>query len=294
MIRFKNLTKSYEDGKGIFDFSFEVEEGEVFGLIGPKDSGKSTALRMLMGFEEYTKGRCAINGKDCVKYSLSLHKIMGYLPQHVSLPPVLTGRQFLKSNAEMRRMRNLERLFELAVRLDVNLDQKIGKMKEGDVKKTGIICALMHNPLVILLDEPFEKLDARAKSVLVDIILEEKEKNRMVLLTSDSVNNMDLTCDRAALLDGGNVVYLGDVENLRDNMYRDFMIQFSSSRMAMQFSREKFEIKSMKDRSVTVTLQGEMRPLIQVLANYKVTSIEPVPLKLDEAFVHIYGGRLHA
>lgn len=293
MIRFKNLTKSYEKEKGIFDFSFEVEEGEVFGLIGPHASGKSTALRMLMGFEDYTKGRCAINGKDCVKDSLSLHKIMGYLPQHVTLPGTLTGRQFLKSNAEMRYMRNLERLFELAVRLDVDLDQKIGGMEKDDVKKVAIICSMMHNPMILLLDEPFAELDAKARSVMVELILEEKEKNKMILLTSDSVQSMDLTCDRVALLDQGNVAYLGDVESLLDNMYRDFMIQFSSERGAMRFSKEKFEIKSMKDRSVVVSLQGELRPLIQTLADYNVSSIETLPLSLDETFVHIYGGRLH-
>lgn len=294
MIRFKNLTKSYEREKGIFDFSFEVEEGEVFGLIGPQASGKSTALRMLMGFEDYTKGRCAINGKDCVKDSLSLHKIMGYLPQHATLPGTLTGRQFLRSNAQMRYMRNLERLFELAVRLDVDLDQRIGRMTRADVKKVAIICAMMHNPMVLLLDEPFAQLDAKARSVMVELVLEEKEKNKMVLLTSDSVNSMDLACDRAALLDKGNVVYLGDMESLMDNMCRDFMIQFGSEREAMRFSKEKFEIKSMKDRSVVVSLKGELRPLIQTLSNYKVNSMEPLSLALDETFVHIYGGGFYA
>lgn len=294
MIRFKNLTKSYDDGKGIFDFSFEVEEGEIFGLIGPASSGKSTALRMLMGFENCTKGRCAINGKDCVKNGLSLHKITGYLPQYFTLPQELTGRQFLKSNAEMRSMRNLERLFELAVRLELNPDIKIGKMTREEVKKTGLVCALMHNPQVILLDDPFTDLSAKVRSILIDLLLEEKEKNKMILLTSASVTGVDISCDRAALLSKGNVVYIGDMENLRDNMYRDFMIQFSNERMAMQFSQEKFEIKSMKDRSVTVTLQGEMRPLIQALAGYHVTSIETVPLKLEEAFVHIYGGTVYA
>ena len=88
MIRFKNLTRSYGAGKGIFDFSFEVEEGEVFGLLGPSESGKTTALRMLMGFEEPTKGRCAINGKDCAKASLSLRKITGFLPENPKLQDV--------------------------------------------------------------------------------------------------------------------------------------------------------------------------------------------------------------
>ena len=178
MIRFKNLTRSYGPGKGIYDFSFEVEEGEVFGLLGPAGSGKTTALRMLMGFEEATKGRCAMNGKDCAKASLSLRRITGYLPQNLRLPSELTGRQFLKSMAQMRGVKNLERLFELAARLNLDVDQKIGKMISSDVKKTGIICALQHNPQVVLLDQPFHHLDPKSRSVLIDIILEEDPEER--------------------------------------------------------------------------------------------------------------------
>ena len=243
MIRFKNLTKRFEDGRGIFDFSFEVEVGEVFGLVGSKGSGKTTALRMLMGFENPTKGRCAINGKDCVRASVYLHKMIGYLPDEITLPAGLTGRQFLRSNAEIRGMRNLENLFNTAKRLKLDLDKKIGEMTSADVQKTGIVCALMHNPPVILLDNPFRNLDSKTRSVMVDLILEEKEKGKMVVLTSDNVDIADLTCDRVGLLDKGNIVYLGDVENMRENMYRRYLIQFGSSRSAMQFAKESFEIR---------------------------------------------------
>ncbi len=293
MIRFKNLTKRYEDGKGIFDFSFEVEEGEVFGLLGDKDSGKSTVLRVLMGFETATKGRCAINGRDCQQWARSLHQIIGYLPDEISLPPMMTGREFLRSNAAMRGVKNLEHLFELAHRLDLDVDIKIGKMTSAQVQKTGIACALLHDPKVLLLDNPFRNLDKRTGSALIDIILEEKEKGKMVLLTTDSVDIADLTCDRVVLLEKGAVVYMGDVENMRENMYRDYLIQFSSGRAAMKFTNESFEVKRLKDRNLVVTVQGALLPLLQTLSRYPVTSIEPLPLPLKETFLHIYdmGGR---
>ena len=265
----------------------------MFGLLGPAGSGKTTALRMLMGFEEATKGRCAMNGKDCAKASLSLRRITGYLPQNLRLPSELTGRQFLKSMAQMRGVKNLERLFELAARLNLDVDQKIGKMISSDVKKTGIICALQHNPQVVLLDQPFHHLDPKSRSVLIDIILEEKEKEHMVLLASDDVNCIDMTCDRVGLLDHGNMVYIGDIEDLRENMCREYMIQFHDERNAMKFAGEDFEIKSMKDRNVVVSIRGAVKPLLQALTAYEVTEIEPVPTSLKETFEHIYGGRLH-
>lgn len=289
MIRFKNLTKRYEDGKGIFDFSFEVEEGEVCALVGDKGSGKSTVLRLLMGFENATKGRCVINGKDCQKDASSVHKITGYLPDKIALPPMMTGRQFLRSNAAMRGMKNLERLFELAYRLDLDVNEKIGRMTSSDVQKTGIVCALMHDPKVVLLDHPFRNLDTRARSSLVDIILEEKEKGKMVLLTTNSVDIADLTCDRVMLLEKGNVIYIGDVENMRENMYRNYLVQFTNGHEAMKFAQDSFEIMRIKDRNLVVSLQGELLPLLQALSQYAVTSIEPVPLSLKETFIHIYG-----
>ncbi len=294
MIRFKNLTKRYGGGNGIFDFSFEVEEGEVFGLVGAEGAGKTTALRMLMGFEEPSKGRCAINGKDCVKQAAVLHRDIGYLPDKIALPAALTGRQFLCSNAELRGIRNREHLFQAARKLDLDVDEKIDNMTSADVQKTGIVCALMHNPPVILLDNPFRNLDSRARSILVDLILEEKEKGKMVLLTANTVDIADLTCDRVGLLDKGNMVYLGDIENMRENMYRQYLVQFGSSRAAMEFSKEPFEIKSMKDRNLVVSVQGELLPLLQALARHYVTSVEPVPLSLEETFAHIYGGDLYA
>lgn len=288
MIRFKNLTKRYKNGKGIFDFSFEVEEGEVFALAGAKDAGKSTALRILMGYEMPTKGRCAINGRDCSQWARVLHPMIGYLPDEISLPAMMTGREFLRSNAAMRGIKNLEYMFELAYRLELDVDVKIGKMTSSDVQKTGIVCALLHDPKVILLDNPFRNLDKRAGSALIDVILEEKEKGKMILLTTDSVDIADLTCDRVALLEKGTVVYIGDVENMRENMYRDYLIQFASGHAAMKFANESFSVKRLKDRNLVVTVQGELLPLLQALARYPVTSIEPVPLSLKETFLHIY------
>lgn len=293
MIRFKNLTKSYGEGKGIFDLSFDVEEGEVFGLIGPSGSGKTTALRQLMGFEEPTRGRCVINGKDCAKAGLSLRRMMGYLPERLTLPGELTGRQFLKYMAQMRKMKNLTRIFEMAGRLEVNIDEHIGTMISADVKKIGIICAMQHNPPVLLLDRPFQHLDPKSRSVMIDLILEEKEKNHMVLLTTDNVDGADLTCDRVGLLDQGNLIYIGDIEDLRENMQRDYMVQFHDARSALKFSKESFEIKSMKDRNVIVSIKGTVKPLLSAVTAYEVTNVEPVHTSLKETFVHLYGGRVH-
>lgn len=293
MIRFKNISKKYDKDKGIFDFSFEVEEGEVFGLLGPEGSGKTTALRVLMGLEMPTKGRCAINGKDCSKDSLSLHKIIGYLPENVVLPSELTGRQFLMQNAQMRRCRNLGRMFDLATKFQLNLEKKIGVMTSKEKKETGIICAMIHEPQILFLDRPYENLDPKSRSIMMDIILEEKERNHMVILTAQSVDEVDLTCDRVGMLDRGNMIYMGDIENLRENMYRDYVLQFRDPRSLIRFANEGFEIKNMKDRNAVVTVQGELKPLIEALATYDITNMEPVPTSLEETFVHIYGGRIH-
>ena len=113
------------------------------------------------------------------------------------------------------------------------------------------------------------------------------------MLTIESADIADLICDRVGLLSGGNLVYLGDIDNMRENMYRKFIVQFANSRAAMKFATEKFEVTSIKDRSLTVSLRGELLPLVQTLARYPVLNLEIVPLSLEETFVHILGGGYH-
>ena len=206
MIRVKNLTKDYGGRKGIFDLSFEVENGEVFGLLGPEGAGKTTVISQLLGFASASRGRCFINGKSCHTRSAEIMEFTGYLPEEISLPEDMTGLAFVRFMAEIKGIKSIERAQQVAERFELDLDERIRKMSRRTRKKVGIVCAFMHDPAVILLDEPMGGLDALMQGRLNDLILEEKGKGKTILFASHTFEEVERICDRVGMIKKGLMV----------------------------------------------------------------------------------------
>lgn len=294
MIRVKNLTKNYGGNKGVFDLSFDVRNGEIVGLLGPKGSGKSTVISLLMGFQTPASGRCTVHGKNCAKQTRSVMLFTGYLPGSHSLPEQMTGLSFLRFMAEMRGIRSLERALEVAERLRLDVGIRIGKMSEADRQKTALACAFMHDPSVLLLDEPSRGLDLLSKNGLFELLLEEKRRGKTILLTSDTYSDVERVCDRAVLLRRGMIVYMDDIAGIRASAGKLFRIGFEEEQEAVKFvRRESFVVRDMRKSVLTVALSESIQPLLRVLSNYRVLEFETVAQDLEEIFAHLYGGDIH-
>src|SRR3989339_892757 len=158
MIEVKNLTKDFGYNRGVFDISFEVKEGEVFGFLGPNGAGKTTTIRMLMGFSQPDKGTVSINSNDCWKDYSSILGEVGYIPGEVALPDGLSGLEFIDM---MKKMRHAEesRVTYLLDLFELNPNQSMRKMSIGDKRKLAIVSAFMSDPKISILDEPTSGLD---------------------------------------------------------------------------------------------------------------------------------------
>ena len=178
MIRFRNLTKSYGTGRGVFDLSFEITDGEVFGLLGPENSGKTTIFSLLLGFSTPGNGWCSVDGRNCHDHAKDLPCQIGYLPEQPEFPTAMTGLQYLRFQTAVRERKSIEKGIRTAQRLGLNLEEKIAKLSPMDKKKLGIAGALVHDPRVVLLDEPTRDLDQAARHCLAELIREEKEKGK--------------------------------------------------------------------------------------------------------------------
>ena len=141
MIRFRNLTKSYGTGEGVFGLSFEITDGEVFGLLGPENSGKTTVFSLLLDFCTPGNGWCSVNGKNCHDHAKDLSYQIGYLPEHPEFPKEMTGLQYLRFQAAVRGKRSVETGISIAQRFGLNPEKKIGKLSPGEKKKLGIAAA---------------------------------------------------------------------------------------------------------------------------------------------------------
>ncbi|MBK1637410.1 ABC transporter ATP-binding protein, partial [Rhodovulum adriaticum] len=176
-----NVTKDYGYGRGIFNVSFYVNKGEVFGFLGPNGAGKTTTIRHLMGFIKADEGKLYINGKDTWKSSNRIKYDIGYLPGELAFPEYMTGYQFIKFMSEERKLTDTYKLEELKTMFELDTSIKIKDMSLGDKRKLAVVTAFMHDPNILILDEPTSGLDPIMQEKFIKFILNEKESGKTIL-----------------------------------------------------------------------------------------------------------------
>ena len=174
IIQIENLTKDYGHNRGIFDVSFSVEKGEVYGFLGPNGAGKTTTIRHLMGFSRPQKGRTFVNGLDSWHNASEIQRNLGYLPGEIALPESLTGTQFMKMMAELRGLTNMSHTNYLIEKFELDPSGRLKRMSLGEKRKLAIVTAFMHDPDVLVLDEPQVALILSCRIHLLNLLKKKK------------------------------------------------------------------------------------------------------------------------
>lgn len=290
VIEIKGLTKDYGNGKGIFDVSFEIEKGEIFGYLGPNGAGKTTSIRHLLGFIVPTVGTCIINGMDCSKEIDKIQKEVGYIPGEINLMEEITGIQFIKFMAEYRGMKDLGRADELIKRFDLDPSGRIKKMSKGMKQKIGLVVAFMHDPDVLILDEPTSGLDPLMQNEFVDLILEEKKRGKTILMSSHMFEEVEKTCDRVGIIRQGHMVSVEDIDVLKQSKQKKYLITFKNSEDVERFIQCNFSVVEVSGNTVEVVITKEINELIDCLNKYEIINLDVVNQSLEEIFMQFYGG----
>jgi ABC-2 type transport system ATP-binding protein len=213
MIRIDNLVKSFGTKRAVDGVSFTVERGEVLGFLGPNGAGKSTTMRMITGFMPPTEGKVSVGGYDVVESPLEAKRLIGYLPENAASYPDMTVEGFLNFAAELRgllgsaRKKALNRVVELCF-LDSVLHQSIDTLSKGYKHRTCLAQALIHDPEVLIMDEPTEGLDPNQKHEVRNLIRELGQKKAIVFSTH-ILEEVDAACTRAIIIDRGRIVVNG-------------------------------------------------------------------------------------
>lgn len=289
VIDVQGLTKDYGQGRGIFDLTFQVERGEVFGFLGPNGAGKTTTIRHLMGFIRPTAGRAAILGMDCFAQAAAIQARVGYLPGELSLMDDLTGDGFLRFMAQMRGMTDLGTAGELKELFRLDGRQSLRKMSKGTRQKVGLVCAFMARPDLLLLDEPTSGLDPLMQNRFVELLLREKARGATILLSSHMFEELERTCDRVAILRAGRLAAVERTEDLRRARTKRYVFSFPAPEAAAAFSAA-WPGASRNDSSVTVALTGreDLSKLLRLAAGQQVTDMTVDGGSLEEAFLGYY------
>lgn len=218
MIRVENLTKYYGKRLVVDNISFQVKEGEIVGFLGPNAAGKTTTMRMLTGFLGPTQGNAWIGGYDVMNNSLEARKHIGYLPEAVSLYADMTVRSFLEFSARLRgldknRMKRRTDDVVCMCHLEQYRDVLIGKLSKGFRQRVGIAQAILHEPEVLILDEPTIGIDPIQMAMTRELIVELGKKHT-VLLSTHTLPEISVICERVIILHEGKIVAEDRIENL--------------------------------------------------------------------------------
>lgn len=288
-----HLVKDYGNQKGIFDVSFAVEKGEVFGFLGPNGAGKTTTIRQLMGFIYPDSGECYIEGMNCSKESDKIQKSLGYLPGEIAFMDEMTGIDFIKFMGSMREITDFTYANELMEFFELDPSGRIKKMSKGMKQKLGIVCAFMHDPSVLILDEPTSGLDPLMQNRFVELLRKEKGKGKTILMSSHMFDEVEKTCDRVAIIKEGRLVALDSIANLKEHKSKKFTVTFVSEIEAEKAAENMKEAKARVGAQVEYALKGNMNAFVKVLATYEIVSLEEEEQSLEQVFMQFYGGDNH-
>jgi len=291
-IEVKALTKWYGRALGVEDLSFDVEQGEVFGYLGPNGSGKTTTIRCMMGLLGPTHGECCLLGETVVPGRATQHTRIGYLPGEFRIWAGLTARKSLRVLASLGADNGTNRRKEeLAERLDLDLDRKVGALSKGNRQKVGIVYAFQHKPDLLILDEPTIGLDPLVRQVVLEVIREAAESGATVLLSSHDLSEVAAVCERAAILREGRLVELAPVSQIVQQGERRLKVWFSEGAEIPPLPAERIDgirVIQQDAESVEIAYQGSADAVLKWLARFPVDRIATPQTSLEDAFIQYY------
>lgn len=289
MIFVENVTKTFSNGKGIFDVSITVEEGDIFGFLGPNGAGKSTTIRQLMGFMKPDNGKLFISKYDCWKDTSTIQKFVGYLPGEIALIEKMKGNDFLNMLEEMKGFRGTSRKDALIDRFQFDPSVQIRKMSKGMKQKVGIVAAFMHDPSLYILDEPTSGLDPFMQKEFLDLLGEEQGRGKTILMSSHYFPEVERTCNRASIIKEGKIVRTDSMRDLRSLQTKKIEVAFKDEQEACAYADHyPDQVESRSGNRIVIPIKGTYEAFIASLQGRSVTNMEVETQTLEEVFMDIY------
>lgn len=287
VIEIRDLTKDYGEGRGIFDETLDIREGEMTGFVGTNGSGKTTTIRSILGFIRPTSGSVKVNGLSSWENASEIAKLVGYVPGEIAFPDLPTGIDFLKCQAEFYGLKDMSYANELIERLQLDPRANLKRMSKGMKQKTALVAALMNDAPIIILDEPTTGLDPLMRVTFLDIIKNEHQKGKTIFMSSHMFEELETTCDRVALINNGHIVDVADMESIRHRPVKELKIEFNSTSDYKRFQTVGYEITRLQDEydQATICIPADRTgELLKTLTSYDVKFISELPYTLEKHF----------
>ena len=286
VVSINNLKKYFGKLHAVDGISFDVKKGEIFGFLGPNGAGKSTTIRCLMGFNKATGGIISVFGHDMSVDSTIAKKQMGYLPGNVKLYDNWTGWDHIRFFEGVRgKSGNIADLIE---RFDFDPTAKFKHLSSGNKQKLGLILALMHEPKLLVMDEPTIGLDPLLQNEIYKVLTEMRDQGTTIFISSHNLPEVERLCDRVAIIKEGKLVAVESIKALGDKKLHKIEVRFADKFKVSEFEMSGVEkVEEIAD-GLLITIGGDLNSVLHVISRHKIIDLEINHATLEDVFMKFY------
>lgn len=308
MIETKGLTKNYGNLAALVDLDLRINDGDIYGFIGPNGAGKTTTMRILATLLEPTRGRAFIEGLDVTKNGKKVRSVIGYMPDFMGVYDDLKVFEYLEFFAaafgieRKKRKSIVEGVLELTD-LQSKRNVSVDSLSRGMQQRLGLARVLIHDPKVLILDEPASGLDPRARIEIRELLRELKRMGKTIMISSHILSELEEICDHVGIIERGRLVFSGTMEEIRNRMGVQSKVRVrvgSNHQRAVELLSALPQIQQVKvvGTHIAVTFEDEQntegliaRTLVR--GDIDIISIQPEQVRLDDAFLRLTKGVVH-
>ncbi len=287
-IRINNLTKRYGSFTALDNLNLEVKKGEIFGFLGPNGAGKTTTIRLLLGLIRPTAGLAAIFDLDTQKQKEAAHKLVAYVPGEANLWPFLTGAETLHLLEKVHGKVDEKYRDELIKRFALDPNKKVRAYSKGNKQKVSLIAALASRAELLILDEPTSGLDPLMEQAFRDSIKEAQSNGQTVFLSSHILGEVEVLCDRVAVLKSGKLVELGTLAEMRHLSAVTIEATFAGKPPTVDHLAGVGNVK-VHNHHLSCQVNGPIDELLRVITPARPITLLSREPSLEELFLSLYG-----
>jgi len=306
-IEIKNLVKRYKGNTAVDNINFHIEKGELFGLLGPNGAGKSTVISMLSGVLKPSSGNIYINGNDVVEKNMMVKKILGLVPQDIALYPTLSAKENLMFWGKMYGVPKVvlkSRVSEVLqiVGLEERKNEMIKNYSGGMKRRINIGAALLHNPEILIMDEPTVGIDPQSRNHILETVKKLNQEGMTIIYTSHYMEEVEYLCKQIGIMDKGKLIAFGNKDDIKKTVINKEKIEIKLSQITPVIGETIKELPSVekliiKDRDITIYSKGNGELLADIIsitnkAKIKILSINIEEPNLESVFIHLTGKAL--
>jgi ABC-2 type transport system ATP-binding protein len=288
VIKTEKLTKYYGNSRGIEEVNLSVKEGEVFGFLGPNGSGKTTTIRILLDFIRPSSGRARLFGLDAHADSTQIKSRIGYLPGEYGMYEKMTAVEYLQFLGSLRSDKKPPMKDKLIELFDLDISRRVKSFSHGNKQKLALVQAFMHDPELLILDEPTNGLDPLIQQRFYELILELKERGKTIFFSSHVLSEVERVCDRVAILREGKLVAVHEIADLKKFRLKSIEVTFKQELDESIFRLE--GVRKIEKNALTIRLwiDANINSILRKISEYPIDNISCRDASLEDIFLEYY------